>query len=86
MPVVYLGPALRPFAGGASSVQAEGTTVREILNDLQRRAPAFEGHLLEGAELRQDIFVAINGEETFGLDVPVPADAELHILSAIAGG
>jgi molybdopterin synthase sulfur carrier subunit len=86
MPIVYLGPALRPFAGGASSVQAEGATVRQVLYDLIQRQPAFEGHLLEDSELRQDIFVAINGEETFGLDTPVPEGAEVHILSAIAGG
>ena len=86
MPVVYLGPALRPFASGAASVQADGATVREILEDLQRRQPGFEGHLFEGSELRQDIFVAVNGEETFGLDLRVPEDAEVHILSAIAGG
>lgn len=76
----------RPLTGGIDKVQAEGSTVREVLADLERQYPSLKGYIVDEAGFRPEVFVAINDAEAFGLDAPVPDGAEFHILPAIAGG
>ena len=86
MTAVHLPAVLRPLAGGASTVEASGATLRALVADLERQYPALAGRVVDSVGLRPEVFLAINNEEAFGLDQPVPAGAEVHILPAIAGG
>lgn len=76
----------RPLTGGVDKVEAQGSTVREVVADLERQYPALKGYIIDEAGFRPEVFVAINDSEAFGLDAPVPDGAEFHILPAIAGG
>ena len=86
MPRVYLPALLRPLVGGASSVEVTGATLRAVIQDLDRRFPGVGDRVIETGAVRPDVLVAINADETRDLDAPVPADGEVHILPAIAGG
>ena len=44
---VRMPPILRQAVGGAREVEANGSTVRELLDDLTGRYPAIKGHLLD---------------------------------------
>jgi molybdopterin converting factor small subunit len=83
---VRLASQLQPLAGGAQVVDADGATLRAVLDDLARRFPAIAGRIIEDGMLRPDVMVAVGADETRDLNAPVPADAEVHILPAIAGG
>jgi molybdopterin converting factor small subunit len=76
----------RPLTGGIERVPASGSTVREVIADLERQYPSTKGYVIDEAGFRPEVFVAVNDEEAFGLDTPVPDGAEVHILPAIAGG
>jgi molybdopterin converting factor small subunit len=86
MATVFIPALLRPLAGGAATVEAQGDVLRDVLQDLDRQHPGILDRVVENGAFRPEVFVAIGGEEAFGLDAPVPANAEVHILPATAGG
>ncbi|MDQ3809478.1 MAG: MoaD/ThiS family protein [Chloroflexota bacterium] len=81
---------LRGAVGGERVVDAEGTTLRELIHDLDRRHPGFAGQLLgpEG-EQRQFVNIYVNDEDVrylAGLDTTVGEGDVVSILPAVAGG
>jgi len=86
---VKLPTQLRDAAGGAASVQAEGTTVGEALESLFDSHGELRDRLYQDGDLRRFVNVYLGGEDIRfldGLDTPVPAGGELTILPAVAGG
>ena len=89
MSVVRVPPVLRGEAGGAREVEAEGGTVRELLEDLTSRVPALGEKVYDGAEIRPYVNVYVDGEDvrtSGGLDAPVRDNATVVLLPAMAGG
>jgi len=84
MPTVFIPSALRPFADGHESVEVAGSTVREVVNNLD---PALRAELLEGAKLKPNLAVAVDGAVApMGLLERVDPDSEIHFIAAISGG
>ena len=86
MPTVRLPSLLQPFAGGHTTVEATGATLRAVIDDLEQQHPGLRERILSGGEFRPDVMIAINSDEASDLDAAVPEGAEVHILPAIAGG
>ena len=90
MSTVRMPPILRQAVGGAREVEANGATVRDLLDDLTGRYPAIKGHLLdENGELNRFVNVYVNNEDVRlgnGLDTGVADDATVIVLPAMAGG
>lgn len=81
---------LRPTVGGERSVAAEGSTLRELINNVDKRHPGFAGQLLEvdGAQ-RRFVNIYVNDEDVRyldGLDTRVEEGDVISILPAVAGG
>ena len=81
---------LRPTVGGERVVDAEGATLRELIDNVDRRHPGFAGQLLEtdGAQ-RRFVNIYVNDEDIRylnGLDTPVETGDVISILPAVAGG
>jgi molybdopterin synthase sulfur carrier subunit len=82
MSVVRIPPTLRAETAGEREVIAEGTTVRELLDDLMSRFPSLSGKL-EYAN------VYVGGEDIRtreGYETPVAAGDTVILLPAMAGG
>jgi molybdopterin converting factor small subunit len=87
MPTLWVPALMRDLTGGRHVVDVEGETVRQVLEDLDRRYPGFKARLFEGDGLAPSLQIAINGDPvTTGLMERVPPDAELQIVPAMAGG
>jgi sulfur-carrier protein len=90
MPTVRMPPILRQAVGGAREVDAEGASVREILDDLTARFPAIRGHLLDDSgDLNRFVNVYVNNEDVRlgqGLETSVAEDSTVIVLPAMAGG
>ena len=74
MSVIRVPPVLREDAGGAREVEASGSTVRELLEDLSQRLPALGHRVFDGTEIRSYVNVYVDGEDvrtSGGLDAPV---------------
>ena len=64
-----------------------GTTIREVIDNLETRYPGTKEKLCEGDRIHPSIGVYVNGILTrVGMHERVDADAELHFLPAISGG
>ena len=87
MATVYLPTLLRPLAGGRDSVQVEGKTVRQIIDNLEKEHPGIKERLVENDRLKPNISVAVDNEILpLGLIEPVNPDSEIHFVQAITGG
>src|SRR6185503_16687066 len=88
MPAVRIPPTLRADVGGARELEAEGSTVAEVIEDLIERYPLLAGQLLHG-ELAPFVNVYVGGEDVRtrdGLDTEVRNGDQLILLPAMAGG
>ena len=89
MSVVRIPPTLREQTGGARQIEAEGETVRELLDDLMSRFPALRSHIVEDDDLAPFVNVFVEGEDIRtreGLDTEVRQGATVILLPAVAGG
>jgi sulfur-carrier protein len=89
MTTVRVPPVLRPEAGGAREVEASGSTVRELLEDLRSRIPALGARVYAEGEIRPFVNVYVDGEDVRtrdGLETPVREGATVILLPAMAGG
>jgi molybdopterin synthase sulfur carrier subunit len=87
---VRIPTTMRPIAGGASTVEVEGATLREVLAALDAAHPGFGERLFDGAgDLHKfvNIFVADDDVRYLqGLDTPVAPGTTVSIIPAVAGG
>ncbi len=81
---------LRPHVGGASKVQATGTTLGALFDDLTTRFPGIASQVLTAdGTLHKFVNVYVNDDDVryLGkLDAPIKAGDEVTILPAVAGG
>ena len=90
MATVRIPPVLRPSVGGEREVQADGSSVGEVLRELADRHPETERQLFqEDGSLNRYVNVYLNDEDVRvlnGLETEVGAGDTLVILPAMAGG
>ena len=78
---------MQSLTGGEKQVRVEGSTVRQIINNLDSRYPGFKDRLVEDDRVKPNISVAVDGEVTpLGMIERVNEDSEVHFLPAIGGG
>lgn len=81
MPEVRLFGGLRDAVDGAESVRIEGTTIRELLQNLGREYPLLRKRIDHGIAVVIDGIIYRDDWEQ-----PIPEGAEVGLLSRIAGG
>jgi molybdopterin synthase sulfur carrier subunit len=84
---VWIPAPLRSLTAGQETVRVTGTTLRQILEALDRLYPGLKSRLCDANGLRPGVAVAVNTQvATLGLIQPVPQGSEVHFLPAISGG
>jgi molybdopterin synthase sulfur carrier subunit len=74
------------FPGTERRVEASGSTVAEVIRDLDRQVPGIGSRVLDaGPTIRPHLNVFVAGDRA-GLQTPVPAGADVHIIPAVSGG
>lgn len=87
MATVFIPALLQAAVGGASQVDVPGSTVRQVIENLDRLHPGVQAKLVEGGRLRPNLSVAVDGEVSpLGLMERVEPDSEVHFVTAISGG
>jgi molybdopterin converting factor small subunit len=87
--MVRVPPVLRTESGGAREVEAFGSTLRELLDDLTARLPALGSHVYAGGAIQPFVNVYVDGEDVRtrdGLDTLVRDGSTVILLPAMAGG
>ena len=87
MPIIAIPALMRNLTDGEERVTITGSSLREVIDNLEKRFPGTKAKLCDGDRIRPGIGVYINGVITrIGMHERVDADAELHFLPAISGG
>jgi MoaD family protein len=80
---------MRQHTEGQATVEATGSTVQAVLNDLGQKYPGITARLFEDGKLRRFVNLYLNQEDVRYLDnlaTAVKDGDELDIIPAVAGG
>ncbi|HWL95961.1 MAG TPA: MoaD family protein [Nocardioidaceae bacterium] len=80
---------LRTYTDGEKAVPAEGTSLGDVIDNLETNHPGIKERLIEGEDLRRFINVYVNDEDvrfTGGLETSLSDGDAVVILPAVAGG
>lgn len=87
MVIVWIPSLLRRLTGGKAELQAEGATVREVLDQLDLAYPGLKARLVEDGRLKPSFAVVVDGiSSDLGLRQPLTPNSELHFVPALSGG
>lgn len=84
---VRIPTPLRSYTGERAAVEAEGSTVAELLADLDRQFPGLRFRVVdEQHHLRPHMKVFVGEDSVRDLDTPVAGAAEVTLMQALSGG
>ena len=86
---VKIPTILRSYTGGAKAVQGSGSTLGELLINLDSEHGGLRDRLVDGENLRRFVNVYLNDEDVRflgGLETPVSDGDTVTVLPAVAGG
>ena len=87
MATVFIPSLMQNLTGGLHRVEVEGSSVRQIVESLEKAHPGIKERLVENNRIKSNISVAIDGEVTpLGMLGKVGETSEVHFLPAIGGG
>ena len=86
---VRIPTILRTYTGGEKAVDGAGSTLDEVIADLESRHPGLRDRLVDERGLRRFVNVYLNDEDVRflgGLETPVADGDSVTVLPAVAGG
>ncbi len=86
---VSIPTILRTHTDGQKKVEATGSTVAEVINDLDSKHSGLKDRLVKEGNLHRFVNVYVNDEDVRfvgGLDATVSDGDSVTILPAVAGG
>ncbi len=84
---IHIPTQLRNYTNGATSVQAQGRTVDDVLAALDARYPGLRFRVVdEQGQIRQHMRIFVDGERATEVGAKVGATSEVHIFGALSGG
>ncbi|MFJ3926338.1 MoaD/ThiS family protein [Streptomyces sp. NPDC090022] len=91
MPIVVRIPnILRPYTDDQAQVPAQGSTVAEVIANLEQNHPGIATRILnEDGVMRRYVNIYVDDNDIRfkdNLDTAVPEDAEVSIIPGVAGG
>ena len=90
MATVRIPSPLRKYTNSQSKVQANGSTINEVIEDLETQYPGVKSRLCDDSgQIKRYVNVFVNGDEIRTLqggDTSVGTNDEVSIVPAMAGG
>jgi sulfur-carrier protein len=84
---VIVPTQLRGYTAGKSEVDASGTTLDDVLRDLDRQFPGFRFRVIDEQDrVRRHVIIFVGQEREENLAAKVPAGADVQIVGALSGG
>jgi molybdopterin converting factor small subunit len=87
--VIRIPPTLRDATGGEREIDGDGSTLRELLENVNQRYPKLGAQVYSGGEIARFVNVYVGGEDARtlqGLETPVDDSTTVILLPAMAGG
>jgi molybdopterin synthase sulfur carrier subunit len=90
MATIFIPSSLRRYTAGQSKAQVNGSTINDVIEDLERQYPGVKSRLCDDSgQIKRYVNVFVNDEEIRALqgsDTPVSDKDEVSIVPAMAGG
>lgn len=90
MATIRIPTPLRKLTGDQKAVEAKGSTVAELVDDLERQFPGVKARVVDGeGKVHSFVNIFVEDEDVRflqGLATPVNEDTEVSIIPAMAGG
>ncbi len=87
MALVFVPSLMQPLTGGQDRIEVAGSTVRQIVDNLEAEYPGVKDRLVDEGRIKPNIAVAVDGEiSPLGMLEKVGESSEVHFLPAIGGG
>jgi molybdopterin synthase sulfur carrier subunit len=84
---VLIPSPLRSYTGELSQVEADGSTLAEVLTDLDRRYPGIRFRMIDEQDaIRRHIRIWINQDQVGKLEIALKPADEVIIVQALSGG
>ncbi len=84
---VHIPSPLLSYTSQQNDVEANGSTVAEMLNDLNRQFPGIRFRMIDEQDsIRPHMKIFVNGEQVWGLETTLNSSDEVYILQALSGG
>lgn len=84
---VIVPTQLRGYTAGKSEVEAAGTTLGDVLADLDRQFPGFRFRVIDEQDrVRRHVIIFVGAEREESLAATIPAGADVQIVGALSGG
>ena len=86
---VRIPTPLRTLTGGEEQVQADGSTVQQVIDNLEKRHPGLRDRLLDDKGVRRFVNIYVGDEDIRfleGLKTALKGGEQISIVPAIAGG
>lgn len=86
---VKLAANLQKLVGGQKSVEASGSTVGEVLDDLERQHPGIKDTVMADGQIHRFVNIYLNDEDIRflqKLDTQISDGDVVSVLPALAGG
>jgi len=87
--IVRIPAPLRTLTAGKDEVPAAGATVRDVIEDLEKRHPGIKERLLDDKGVRKFVNIYVGDEDIRfldGLATQLKTGEQISIVPAIAGG
>ncbi len=89
MALIRLATPLRRFSGGKPEITADGSTLLEVIENIDKASPGFAEKVLEDGELKRFLNIYVNNEDVRfgnGLKTEIKGEDVISILPAVSGG
>jgi molybdopterin converting factor small subunit len=89
MITVRIPTPLRTLTAGNEQVEVNGSTLREVIDTLEKQHPGIRDRLLDEKGVRRFVNIYVGDEDVRfldGLETKLAAGTEISIVPAIAGG
>ena len=84
---VHIPSPLYSYTGSRSLVEGSGSTLAELVHDLDARYPGIRFRIVDEQDrIREHIRFFVDGELVRSLAQPVEPQQEVHIICALSGG
>jgi molybdopterin synthase sulfur carrier subunit len=84
---VRLASLLHSYTGGRSTIEVEGATVGEAIEEVDRKFPGLAFRVIdEQGQIRPHMNVFLNENSVRDLNTSVSAGDEIYIVGALSGG
>ena len=84
---VALPTMLRSYTGGAAEVEADGSTLAELLTNLDLKYPGIRFRVIDEQDrVRQHVRIFVDGEVVHDLGVALARTSAVQLVGALSGG